>query len=82
MKSDTPAPHIGWWLLRHVLGGFAIGASLGLAVIAFDIGQIRTLAVQQSSGIALFALCLLCGFTCGAAQMGIAVMALADDDDK
>jgi hypothetical protein len=38
--------------------------------------------VQQSSGIALFALCLLCGFTCGAAQMGIAVMALADDDDK
>lgn len=79
MNPNTPAPNIGWWLLRHALVGLAIGAGLGLTVIAFDVGHIRTLALQQSSGIALFALCLLCGLTCGGAQMGMAVMLLAED---
>lgn len=80
MIARRPPPHIAW-LLRHALLGFAIGVAVGLAVIAFDVGQLRTLARQDGGAIALFLLCFFCGLTCGGVQIGLAVMALGDDDD-
>jgi hypothetical protein len=78
--ARRPPPHVAW-LLRHGLIGFAIGVALGLAIIAFDVGQLRTLSRQDGGAIALFMLCFFCGLTCGGVQIGLAVIALGDDDD-
>jgi hypothetical protein len=77
--ARRPPPHVTW-LFRHGLIGFAIGVALGLTIIAFDVGQLRTLSRQDGGAIALFVLCFFCGLTCGGVQIGLAIMALGDDD--
>lgn len=70
------------FLLRHLLLGILGGSIFGGLVIAFDIGHLRSLAVESSDGALTLVLFFFGLFvTFGGIGMGIGVMSLGRDEN-
>jgi hypothetical protein len=70
------------FLLRHMLVGMVGGILFGVLVLSFDIGRLRSLAVESTDGIltlVLFFFGLLVTF--GSVGMGIGIMSLGHDEN-
>ncbi|MEG3638228.1 hypothetical protein [Magnetococcus sp. PR-3] len=71
------------FLLRHTLIGFALSATTVAAMIYWNFNQMGTLILGSSSPILIIAvLTFFMGLTLASAQMGMAVMLLAEPEDK
>jgi hypothetical protein len=66
----------------HLLGGVAAALVFGGAILAMDIGHIRTLALQSANPV-LALVVLFWGLivTFGGLGMGMGIMSLSKDDD-
>lgn len=70
------------FLGTHLIYGLAAGLTFGLAVLAIDLGNLRTLAFQSSHTTLVLTLFFFGLFvTFGSVGMGVGVMSLARDDE-
>ena len=71
------------FLGMHLVYGLAAALTFGLAVLATNLGNLRTLALESSSPVMVLALFFLGLFvTFGSVVMGVGIMSLARDDDR
>jgi hypothetical protein len=70
------------FLIRHALIGFSMGLGAVALIVSQDLFRIGTLIGASSDRwLALGLLGFMFGLTFGSAQMGFAIMLLADRDD-
>jgi formate hydrogenlyase subunit 3/multisubunit Na+/H+ antiporter MnhD subunit len=70
------------FLAVHLVYGLAAALTFGIAVLATNLGNLRTLAMESSSPIAVLLLFFLGLFvTFGGVGMGVGIMSLARDDE-
>jgi len=71
------------FLARHCAIGFAIAAAAVAVLLAFDVANLRSLAMVTEGGwLAMAVLTFFMGLTCASAQMGIAIMSLAEPPES
>lgn len=67
----------------HLIYGLAAGLTFGLAVLATNLGNLRTLAFESSHTALVLAVFFFGLFiTFGSVGMGVGVMSLGRDDDS
>lgn len=72
-----------WFLARHALIGFGVAVLFSGMLFWLDAAGLRTLVAASPVGmIAAGALTFLFCLTFGSVQMGIAIMQLADQDER
>lgn len=65
----------------HLLYGLVAGLTFGLAVLATNLGNLRTLAFESNHTALVLAVFFFGLFiTFGSVGMGVGIMSLADDD--
>jgi len=70
------------FLVRHLLVGVAGGLLFGGLMVAFDIGHLRTLAGESSSGMLSLGLLFFgLAVTFGSLAMGVAIMGQGADEN-
>ncbi len=72
-------PQLARFLLRHAIVGFGAAIAAVAAIMALDLGGLRTLMFNSDAPfLALFILTFFMGLTFGSVQMGIAIMSETD----
>lgn len=67
----------------HLVYGLAAGLTFGLAVLATNLGNLRTLAFESNHTFLVLVVFFLGLFvTFGSVGMGVGIMSLAGDDDS
>lgn len=74
-------PKLVRFMLTHIANGMVIGCLMVFALIHFDVAGIGRLLASDASGLATFLLFFQAAFTFGAISMGVAVMALGEEND-
>lgn len=72
------------FLATHLIYGLAAGLTFGVAVLATNLGNLRTLAFESGHTVLVLLLFFVGLFvTFGSVSMGVGIMSLArtDDDD-
>jgi hypothetical protein len=70
------------FLATHLMCGVAGGLTFGLAVLAIDLGHLRTLALQSNNPVLALGLFFFGLFiTFGSVGMGVGVMSLGRNED-
>jgi hypothetical protein len=70
------------FMLHHTVNGIALGCSLLLGLIYFDVVGIGSMLDSDHSGLATFLLFLQTSLTFGAVNMGVAVMMIGVGEDQ
>ena len=75
-------PKLLRFLALHMCWGFTFGALFVLGLIWSDFLGLGTLLSRDESGLATFLLFFQSALTFGGVAMGVAVMNLAEDEDR
>ncbi|MBI5162495.1 MAG: hypothetical protein HY985_01185 [Magnetospirillum sp.] len=79
-RSDKEALR---YLAAHLVYGLVAGLTFGIAVLATNLGNLRTLAMESANPVAVLALFFFgLLITFGSVGMGVGVMSMARDDDE
>lgn len=82
MAMGTKEKEALTFLATHLIYGLAAGLTFGLAVLATNLGNLRTLAFESNHTLLVLALFFLGLFvTFGSVSMGVGIMSLARNDE-